>query len=297
MGAQESKSDKGSSSKEEEETEDENKEEQEQKSKKKKKKKEKKKKEAKAKKEEKKHKVKDKVEKKLSKKDSPIKEQVLSTIKASKNQQENINQLNNQVKEEEKVIPYKKILVDNKEKVKAEDETYIIDIVKNGQVTASDQKIINNIVSTHNGQLPSKYNNIKKKYAYVPYSRKKYIPDVNHTHPFINKALCEKISNEYMGFSKQEDIKGSLVKLEFSKPRIKEKSNTLDIIYQEDIKSIALKGSTHNLPIDIPLSLFLRDLEGNLVESEDKKAYIISRRKNNMSLYGQYIISTILKNT
>eukprot|EP00826_Nyctotherus_ovalis_P047733 TRINITY_DN5534_c0_g1_i12.p1 TRINITY_DN5534_c0_g1~~TRINITY_DN5534_c0_g1_i12.p1 ORF type:complete len:312 (+),score=86.87 TRINITY_DN5534_c0_g1_i12:69-1004(+) len=296
MGAQESKNREKSEAEQEEGENKEHEDESEEGSKKKKKKTDKEKNKANDKK-----KGKVKATKKVDEKISPVKKQVIDAIEASKDQKENTKQAkartNVDQKTEERAMSRNKnpksiqgTIYDTKEN---EDKNNFINIVRDGKLTASDQKLI----STQSKQFPSKYQRIKHACA-ASYSRtrRNCIPEVNHTPSFLSKALHEKTAGEYMGFSKHEDLHSSLVKLQFpdlmSKKRV---WSELDQLYVEDLKSVKVESREKSeSPAEYPLSLFLRDLDGNLAKSGSKQ-YITSIRKNSMSLYGQYIMRTILK--
>ena len=169
----------------------------------------------------------------------------------------------------------------------------------NNSIQASNAKLpeTTNEGAPYMVKIPQKYsknrNNFVSRFASSTkrqFNESKII-DVNYTPVYITKALQEATIDK--GFINCEDHKSQLVKLNFPDPNVRVRARN---DYEElRVGDIVTKDNEvrEELPVENPLSLFLRDLKGNVV-TEGK--YLINNVKNNkMSLYGQYVMRSILK--
>eukprot|EP00826_Nyctotherus_ovalis_P044718 TRINITY_DN4860_c0_g1_i1.p1 TRINITY_DN4860_c0_g1~~TRINITY_DN4860_c0_g1_i1.p1 ORF type:complete len:195 (+),score=45.55 TRINITY_DN4860_c0_g1_i1:559-1143(+) len=118
------------------------------------------------------------------------------------------------------------------------------------------------------------------------------VVDVNSTPGYLDKALQEAAWDNCRGFINYEDHKSQLVKLNFPDPSMKVKQrDKYEDVRVEDKRDKEIERE--EAPMENPLSLFLRDLKGNVVSKE--KCIITPIKNNKMSLYGQYVMRSILK--
>ena len=135
---------------------------------------------------------------------------------------------------------------------------------------------------------------------------------------YMDKAFIENTWNDCIGYNKNENSQGSMVKLNFperanhnNSKTIEIKPYTTELKIEEDISPIKIRDDERSklkILTENPVSVFLRDLNKDLIDDKhnankmakiaddviEQKSFSISEKKNGMSQYGQFIMGSML---